>query len=352
MSLIPRRGFMAGVGALLAGGCAKLMAGQQAPYPVSDHCDGYKFFNVYEKGEKSFMDLIRWQTGREAIPWPAWIDDPVQPVPSMVASDDVSVTFLGHASFYLQIGGLRILIDPVFSDRASPVSFAGPKRVRAPGQPLAALPGVDLLLISHNHYDHLDVETLRQANALWSPRALTSLGTDTLLVDDVGLADVAALDWWQQVRVGEVLITYVPAQHFAARGLFDRNHALWGGFVIQAVGRTIYFAADSGYCPHFVEIGQRFPQIDMALLPIGAYEPRWFMRPMHMNPDEAVQAMLDLGARQAIAMHYGTFAGLTDEGIDDPVIALKASLTARHVPSDRFRTLAFGQTMVIDPAQS
>lgn len=339
-----RRAALAG---LAAASLLPMGAARAAAHPPSDHYDGKHFFNpgVAERG-KSLGDLWRWMRERQPTPWPDWIDNQPWPKPGPVAETALSVSFIGHACFLIGIGGRWFITDPVYADRASPVPFAGPKRVRAPGLSFDDLPALDGILVSHNHYDHLDRASLRELNRRFQAPVVTSLGNSTLIRAS-GPQQVTELDWWQSHPVAGVAITYVPAQHFSARGLFDRNATLWGGFVLQAAGRTLYFCGDSGYCPHFREIGQRFPGIDLSLLPIGAYEPRWFMRTQHVNPEEAVQAHLDLGSRRSIGMHFGTFAGLTDEGIDDPVIALAAARQAKGLGEQDFGVLAVGQTLVL-----
>jgi L-ascorbate metabolism protein UlaG (beta-lactamase superfamily) len=283
-------------------------------------------------------------TRRRAV-WPARIIDAPFAPPGRAGPDQIAATFIGQSTFLLQVGGITILTDPIWSQRASPVSFAGPRRVRDAGQRLEALPHVDLLLVSHCHYDHLDLPTLRAVRERWSPVAVTGLCNAPHLAK-AGIGDAHELDWWQQIEVRGARITYVPAQHFSARTPFDRNRALWGGFVIEAGGHAVYFAGDTGYSAHFAEIRQRFPGIDLALLPIGAYEPRRLMSLHHTNPDEAVRAHLDLGAKLSVGMHFGTFQ-LTDEAIEAPTQALAAARTALHVPEEQFRTLRFGETIVV-----
>jgi L-ascorbate metabolism protein UlaG (beta-lactamase superfamily) len=214
--------------------------------------------------------------------------------------------------------------------------------VRQPGQALNALPGVDLLLVSHNHYDHMDFSTLRKLRRRWAPKVATGLDNARHLMK-TGIHSAVELDWWEAADLAGARVTYVPAQHFSARGLYDRNRSLWGGFVVEAGGAVVYFAGDTGYSPYFAEIGQRFPRIDLALLPIGAYEPRWFMRGHHMNPAEAVRAHLDLKARRGIGMHFGTFQ-LTDEAIDAPVTALREARAEADLTDQDFDVLAFGET--------
>ena len=275
-------------------------------------------------------------------PWPSRI--PVEPRrPPRVGPGDVVVTFVGHATFLIQVASTNLLIDPVYSARASPVSFAGPRRVRAPGVRFEDLPAISLVLVSHNHYDHCDLGTLRALHRRFRPRLVAPIGNGRLL-RSAGIGPVEEIDWWQSASAAPLSVTLTPAQHFSARNMFDRNRALWGGFLIEAGGRRILFAGDSGYGPHFREIAARLGPIDLALLPIGAYEPRWFMKDIHMNPAEAVQAHRDLGARHSIAMHFGTFQ-LTPEGIDEPVRELATALRERGVAAERFRTVDVGESV-------
>jgi L-ascorbate metabolism protein UlaG (beta-lactamase superfamily) len=309
---------------------------------VLDHFDGTRFFNPHAPGRKSLDDVRRWRRTRHKEPWPKHVEDPVLPPPARAAPDRIAVTFIGHSTFLLQIGGVCVLTDPIWSRRCSPVPFAGPRRVRPPGQQLGTLPGVDLLLVTHNHYDHMDLPTLRRVRARWAPPTATGLRNARHLAKaDIGWA--VELDWWQSVELAGARVTYVPAQHFSSRGLYDRNECLWGGFVIEVRGVVVYFAGDSGYAPHFAEIGRRFPRIDLALLPIGAYEPRWFMSQQHVNPEEAVRAHLDLRPRRSLGMHFGTFQ-LTDEAIDAPVLALREARERAGLAAADFDVLAFGET--------
>jgi L-ascorbate metabolism protein UlaG (beta-lactamase superfamily) len=312
------------------------------PASRSDHFDGERFFNPHAPHGKTTEDIRRWRRERNKAVWPDWTVDPPQPPPGRAAHDRIAVTFIGHSTFLLQIGGIRLLTDPIWSKRCSPVCFAGPRRARAPGQSLDALPGVDAVLVSHNHYDHMDLPTLRQLRKRWSPPMATGLDNARHLAK-AGIRSAVELDWWDSTDIAGAHVTYVPAQHFSARTLYDRNRSLWGGFVIEVAGAVVYFTGDAGYSPHFAEIGQRFPRIDLALLPIGAYEPRWFMTQQHMNPTEAVLAYQDLGARCAIGMHFGTFQ-LTEEAIDAPVIALRHARAEAGLLESDFDVLAFGET--------
>lgn len=302
-----------------------------------------RYVNLHDPTDHTLRDVWRWRRQGGAVPWPRLVVDAPQPPPPKLPPGRIGATFIGHASWLVQIGGVAVLLDPIWSHRASPIRFLGPYRVRAPGQKLDALPPVELLLVSHNHYDHMDLPTLREVRRRWNPPALTGLGNARHLAK-VGI-EARELDWWQAAEVAGLRVTYVPAQHFSARTAFDRRLALWGGFVIQASdGVTLYFAADSGWCPHFQEIGRRFPRIDLALLPIGAYAPRWFMRTQHMDPEEAVRAHLALRARRSLGMHFGTFAGLTDEAIDEPAEHLAAAREAMGVAPEDFQVPAFGAT--------
>jgi L-ascorbate metabolism protein UlaG (beta-lactamase superfamily) len=307
----------------------------------TDHFDGRRFRNPNGANGQPFWMVPRLLlTARTR--WPSAV--PVEPRrPSIPGPDEVVVTFVGHATFLIQTAGTSVLTDPMFSPRASPVSFAGPRRVRAPGVRFDDLPAISLVLLSHNHYDHCDLGTLRLLERRFHPPVVTPLGNGRLL-RSAGIGQVEEIDWWDTASAAPLPVTLMPAQHFSARGPFDRNRALWGGFLIEAGRLRIFHAGDSGYGPHFREIGARLGPIDLALLPIGAYQPRWFMKDIHMNPAEAVQAHLDLAARRSIAMHFGTFQ-LTPEGIDQPVRDLANALQERGVPAERFRAMDVGESL-------
>jgi L-ascorbate metabolism protein UlaG (beta-lactamase superfamily) len=234
----------------------------------------------------------------------------------------------------------------MYSRRAGPLNLVGPRRVRPPAVRFDDLPPIATVLLSHNHYDHCDLPTLRRLAERFDPLVVTPLGNRSL-VRSARVRRVEELDWWQASTTSAFSVTLTPAQHFSARSPLDRNRALWGGFVLTTGDRRIFFAGDSGYAPFFRDIGQRLGPIDLALLPIGAYEPRWFMQPIHMNPAEAVQAHVDLQASESVAMHFGTFQ-LTTEGIDEPLQALAHALRARNIPSSQFRALEFGESLRVD----
>jgi L-ascorbate metabolism protein UlaG (beta-lactamase superfamily) len=238
---------------------------------------------------------------------------------------------------------VNILTDPVWTERASPFRWIGPKRVRPPGVELKALPRIDVILLSHNHYDHLDVRTLRSLSKSFSPVTLVPAG-DKDLVTSTGLKNVKELDWWDEVRIGpDFKIVFAPSQHFSARNMFDRQKSLWGSFMVIRRGQLLYFGGDSAYSSHFREIKERLGAPDLALLGIGAYEPRWFMKSMHMNPEEAVQAHLDLSAKKSIGMHFGTFR-LSAESFGSPKAELTGNLKKRGISERAFIILDDGET--------
>jgi L-ascorbate metabolism protein UlaG (beta-lactamase superfamily) len=236
------------------------------------------------------------------------------------------------------------LTDPVYSERASPFEGFGPKRVREPGLAFADLPPIHVVLVTHNHYDHLDIRTLLRLEAAHAPRFVTSLGNRAFL-EQFGIRRVDELDWWQRVDAAGASVVMTPAQHWSTRGPGNRNRTLWGGFIVQTGGKQVFFAGDTGYWKHFKDIRTRFGEVALALLPIGAYEPRWFMGDQHMNPDDAVHAHIDLSARRSVATHFGCFQ-LTDEGIDDPAIELAAACQKHGVAADAFQVLETGETRI------
>jgi L-ascorbate metabolism protein UlaG (beta-lactamase superfamily) len=274
--------------------------------------------------------------------WPARIDEPPQR-PAPLDGAVAVVTFIGHATFLIQTAAGNFLTDPMYSDRAGPFGLLGPRRVRQPAVRFEDLPAISTVLLSHNHYDHCDRATLARLAKRFDPVVITPIGNGAL-VKSTGLRKVEELDWWQDAKTSPIPLTLTPAHHFSARTPFDRNRALWGGFMIAIAHRRIYFAGDSAYAPFFREVRRRFGPIDLALLPIGAYEPRWFMQAVHMNPAEALQAHLDLEASESIAMHFGTFQ-LTTEGIDEPVRALEQARLAHHVDPSAFRAIGFGESV-------
>lgn len=304
---------------------------------ISDHFDGRTFRNP-GLSPRRYAPIVHWMLTRREAKWPRHIANPAYPPPGPVPPGQVGVTFIGHSTFLLRFGldgtVFTVLTDPVFSQRCSPSQWFGPKRVRAPGIALDALPPVDAVLVSHNHYDHMDLPSLR---ALRHVPVVTPLGNAGLI------GRGTELDWWQETTVGPLRVVATPAQHFSSRGLHDRDRALWAGFMLDVGGGRVLFAGDSGAGPHWRAIRERLGAPALALLPVGAYLPRSVMAPVHMDPSEAVQARADLGATQAVGMHFGTWQ-LTDEGVDDPVRDLETARGHAGLERDQFDVLGFGET--------
>jgi L-ascorbate metabolism protein UlaG (beta-lactamase superfamily) len=300
-----------------------------------------RFSNEDPSADRSVRDVLRWAATRKPSRWPRAVRIQARYQPQAPKPGELLVTFVNHSTFLLQSSEHAILTDPVWSTRASPVQWAGPARAHAPGIPFDQLPRIDVVLVSHNHYDHMDLPTLRRLHARFAPRFVTTLGNKAYL-EARGVRGVTELGWWDTYD----FVTATPAQHFSARTPFDRNRTLWAGFACRLGGRRLFFTGDSGYNRHFADIGARVGPIDVSLVPIGAYEPRWFMSAAHLNPDDAVRAHLDLGSRVSIAMHFGCFQ-LTDEAIDAPVNELAIARAAHGLPPAAFRVLQPGETVVI-----
>lgn len=320
-----------------------LLAKPARNWGLSDHFDGKIFFNPVE-GARGLGDVLTWLRTRKPSKWPAWEEnESFAPPPAKLSENigDWRVTFINHATLLVQVGPWNFITDPVYSERCSPFTFAGPRRVRAPGLALEELPTIHGVLLSHNHYDHLDVRTLKWLADRDNPLVVTGLGNKSYLQAN-GIQHVVELDWWQSVPFHGLSIHFVPAQHFSGRGLRDRDQTLWGGLVVEAAGEKLLFAGDTGYSPHFKQIADRLGLMRVALLPIGAYEPRWFMGPVHMNPEDAVLAHIDLQAQESIAIHFNTFQ-LTDESIDQPVKDLRAAQLKHGVEEAGFVVLKEGE---------
>jgi L-ascorbate metabolism protein UlaG (beta-lactamase superfamily) len=304
--------------------------------PTSDHFDGRFFNTAPQTSDKTFADIRKWRNTSKRAPWPAQV--PVQTTVPEQRVAGARITLVGHATVLIQIAGLNLLTDPVWSARCSPVQFAGPKRVCIPGVRFEDLPPIDAVLLSHNHYDHLDLATMRKLVRHHDPLIITPLGNETVVRRAIPKARVVTGDWWHTQHQGDVTITLVPAQHWSARGIHDRRMALWCGFDVRAGNHSIYFAGDTGYGDGtlFTTIRERLGSPDVALLPIGAYAPRWFMGDHHTDPAQTVQIMRDLDAKRALAIHWGVFP-LSDEGRDDPVVELKQALVEQGIAAGRFR---------------
>lgn len=288
----------------------------------------------------------RWRKGLPKAPPSDWHAQALTPDVAWLKANrtERAITWVGHATFLLQVGGLNVLTDPHFTERASPFGFAGPKRLVPPLPALRDLPHIDAVVVSHNHYDHLDEGSVRHlaAQAGGSPRFFVPLGLKAWFVGR-GIRDVVELDWWQAAEKGGITFTLAPVQHWSARSPWDRNQTLWGGWRIEQPGFSFFFCGDTGYSEDFNDIRRRLGPVDLAAIPIGAYEPRWFMQVMHVNPEEAVKIHRDLGAVQSIAMHWGTFV-LTDEPIDEPPHRLTTALRDAAIPHERFWLMRHGET--------
>ncbi len=363
------KGFIAIIFVAFLTGCFSINAHFD---PAKKHHRPQGFVNNYSAPiDESFANLLKWryEALRDGLPKP-----PQSPTAQMQADVDFiaantgpnqqpAVTWVGHATTLLQMAGRNVLLDPMFSERASPVSFAGPKRHQPPGLSLARLSKIDLVLISHNHYDHLDVASVRHLNAQSGgpPLFLVPLGLKTWFAD-LGISNVIEMDWWDVQKLpvtnpgasggGELAVHFTPAQHWSARGLGDRSASLWGGFALIAPDFQAHYSGDTGYSKDFLDIQAHFAArqtpalgggFDIALIPVGAYAPRWFMKDQHVNPQESVQIFKDLQAKRAVGVHWGTF-DLTDESLDQPPKDLAAARLQAGVSESDFRLLAIGQT--------
>lgn len=318
-----------------------------SPWRGVHYKDG-KFFNPSTPRQK-FPQFLRWITTREQGVWNKFTaTEPGPPPPERVHGTELRVTFVNHSTFLLQTGGVNLLTDPVWSERVSPVSFAGPRRRRAPGLRMEDLPRVDAILISHNHYDHFDTATLRQLLQRDHPAVFCPVGLMKPL-HELGFTEIRELDWWQDVTWRGFRVHCVPAQHFSARGLFDRNRTLWCGWMLDDGFGSIYFAGDTGFGAFFEEIAKSFPHIRLALLPIGAYKPHWFMGPIHMAPSESVAAHRILRSAYSVATHFGTFP-LADDGENEPLQGLELVLM-QEKPTHTFRVLKEGEGEDIPPVE-
>ncbi len=287
------------------------------PGSRSDHFDGQRFFNPEAPQAKGLREVIRWKLTSRGKPWPDFCDDviPTEP-PANVAPGELRVTLINHSTVLIQVEECNVLTDPIWSERASPVAWAGPTRHRIPGVVFERLPPIHVVLLSHNHYDHLDLPTVQRLAREHRPQFIVPLGVGALLRSE-GIQSTEA-DWWDRKQAGGLPVTCVPALHFSARGLWDRNRTLWCGYAMETPAGLVYFAGDTGYGKHFREIRDRCGRPRLALLPIGAYKPEWFMSPIHMSPTEAILAHQELAPDLSIGIHFGTFQ-LADEGEDDAV---------------------------------
>jgi L-ascorbate metabolism protein UlaG (beta-lactamase superfamily) len=314
--------------------------------PVSDHFDGSRFFLAGGPSDRALTDLLRWRLGEKRAPWPKSFPTPfADRPPARVEGRALRVAPIGHASFLIQTRGLNLLVDPVYARRASPWQWIGPARVNGPGVAFDDLPPIDVILVSHNHYDHLDLAALSALNAKHRPRILTPLGNDSILAAYDRALKSEVFDWGARVELSRgVAVHFEPACHWSARGLGDRRMALWCAFAVETPDGAIYCIGDTGLGDGgiFRDIQQKHGSPRLALIPIGAYAPRWFMKDYHVNPAEAVKVFELCGARNAIAHHWGTFQ-LSDEAIEAPCEALREALVDAGIEASRFRILRPGE---------
>jgi len=313
---------------------------------VSDHFDGVNFFNPGGHPPKGFVPLLKWQLGKGRKKWPLEYPSPYNDMPpERIGGDGLRVSYVGHATVLVQSGGLNLLTDPVWSERCSPVSWAGPKRKNAPGIDFDNLPPIDAVLLSHNHYDHLDLATLIRLHDEFGCLIITPLGNDRILHTHNERLNVVAGDWGDTITLDDdTRVTLEPMHHWSARGVADRRNALWAAFVIQGPAGNIYHVGDTGFHEgiNYRAARSKYGGFRLAILPFGAFEPRDFMQHQHQNPDEAVRGHKLCGADFTLGHHWGTFQ-LTNESIDDQLTFLAQARKDHDVGADVFRELRPGQ---------
>ncbi|MEY1660736.1 MBL fold metallo-hydrolase [Isoalcanivorax beigongshangi] len=324
----------------------KLDRQQLAAAAASVRRTGPRFYNLERTPAHGLGDFLRWQWQSRGK-FPPGQRFPLRPVDDARLAAPVApqLTWIGHSTFLFQHRGLNLLTDPVFSERASPFQWLGPRRYTPPALTVAALPPIHQVLISHNHYDHLDHHSVMALHQRFGDALTWFVPTGVAAwFHRRGIRQVRECGWWEGAEQDGAEAFLVPAQHFSGRGVSDGNHSLWGGWIWDCGDLRLYFAGDTGYGGCFAEIGALFPDIDLALIPIGAFEPRWLMQPVHVNPDEAVRIHRDIGARRSVGMHWGTFV-LTDEPMDAPPHVLQRALAEQQVPSTDFIVMAHGETL-------
>ncbi len=324
--------------------------------PISNHFDGKKFFNPDEKNDLDFHSGLfsywkakkKYEKENGISIWPAEIQKQMQIIPVKKINDGkIHATFVGHSTFLLQFNGLNILTDPVWSERASPFSFMGPKRIIPPAISFEDLPKIDAVVVSHSHYDHMDIDTIKMLIIKHNPKFFVGLGTCHYFNQIKGLkADCYEMDWNTQADLKDIKIHFLPAKHWSKRALIGHNAMLWGAFAIETSMGNIYFAGDTAYGTHFKEAGTRFNKFKLALLPIGAYKPAYLLSKAHISPGEAVQAHIDLKSQHSVAMHFATFK-LGLENYDDPVKDLVISMKDKKIEPDDFSVLKIGEEIVV-----
>lgn len=324
--------------------------------PVTDHFDGLAFHNPNGVAPGKFTDLLKWKFMEKRALWPAaYASEHHGTIPSeTVPGAAIEVTMIGHATLLIQVDGLNIITDPVFSERASPFQALGPKRYNPPGVNFDNLPRIDAVLLTHNHYDHLDILTLDKLVKRDQPKIITPLGNDTILNDSIEGATIEVGDWGDIVTLpGDTKVHFEPCHHWSARGTKDRRMALWSAFVIETGNAKIYHIGDTGFHSgiNYLAAAEKHGAFDLAIMPIGAYEPRWFMKGQHQNPAEAVEGFKLCKATHALGHHWGTFQ-LTNEPVEAPKTALAEALNEHGIDDDRFIAMSPGQVWRSNPIKT
>lgn len=313
--------------------------------PPAANFDGRVFFNPKGQAPRGFADLLKWQFGETKAKWPETYPSPFEGAVPERNVDGLTITMIGHATLLIQVSGLNFITDPVFSDRASPLSFAGPRRVVKPGVALADLPSIDCVLLSHNHYDHMDMSSLAALVDAHDPLIVTPHGNDTIIRKNIANARIVTGNWGDVAEVKDkAKVHFEPIHHWSARSARDRRMALWSGFVVEAPSGKVYVVGDTGFHAgqNYRAAAEKHGGFDAAILPIGAYDPRWFMEAQHQNPEEAVEGHLLCNAKVSIAHHWGTFQ-LTNEPIEEPIERLAAARAAKGLPDGSFIVLRPGE---------
>lgn len=320
----------------------------QTPASVPTHFDGNHYFNPFPTFQvRGNLDILKWMiwdriTGKRPpinVTAPEFMKGENDPDWLRQNRTQCSITWIGHSTLLIQLDGVNILTDPIFSKRSSPFSFIGPKRIMSPGLALDSLPKIDLIVISHDHYDHFDKKTIKSLGN--KPFYVVPMGVGRIL-HSWGITHYAEMDWGNQIVFNKIEIICTPAQHFSGRSPFNQNGTLWASWLLKSPSVTFYFGGDTGYFPGFTDIARQYGPIDFAALPIGAYAPRWFMKSVHMNPQDALKAFNDLQAKILIPIHWGTFR-LSDEPMDEPPRLLEQNARAMGI-DNRIWLLKHGET--------
>ncbi|MFC1481304.1 MBL fold metallo-hydrolase [Candidatus Neomarinimicrobiota bacterium] len=308
--------------------------------PQSDHYDGSRFYNQ-EPGQ-SFRDHLKWMWEMETVAWPEWIDDPPQPLPTAsVGRGELRATYINQATVLIQMDEINILTDPFWSEKAGPASWIGAPRIRAPGVPLKNLPHINMIIISHDHYDHLDIPTLKLLVDAHNPIILVGLGVKARL-SALKQARIIELDWWDEYPYNDLMITFVPTRHNSGRGLFDDDKTLWGGYVLQGPQNRVLFLGDTAFGGFFEDLNHAFPDFRLAIMPVGSYEPYWFMGRAHMNPNDAVLAHQLLNVQTSLGIHFATLAEHPQQPLNAHEVDLAIALSENDIPPSNFILLGFG----------